>query len=72
MAKRKKSVTDIFETKNSLRVPEHTFKPRTPASRRSSKILVFMAFSGTRPPQKPVNRMLETNHQKPDYVNTGI
>jgi len=30
-----------------------TFKPRTPASKRPSRILVLCAFSGTRPPQKP-------------------
>jgi len=31
-----------------------TFKPRTPALKRPSRILVLRAFSGIRPPQNPV------------------
>jgi hypothetical protein len=31
-----------------------TFKPRTPAFRRPSRALELNAFSGTKPPQKPV------------------
>lgn len=35
-----------------------TLTPITPALKRPSRILVFSAFSGTRPPQKPVNAKL--------------
>jgi hypothetical protein len=39
-------------TDNNLEIV--TFKPRTPAFRRPSRILELNAFSGTKPPQKPV------------------
>lgn len=32
-----------------------TFNPRTPAFKRASRALALYAFSGTRPPQKPVD-----------------